>query len=58
MTFSKKKSRKSRKINTIPNVIYMCHKTLDHINIYSQNWKKLNPTWTIKLYDDNLCKNF
>ena len=55
MPFSKKKSRKR---NTIPKVIYMCHKKLDHIKIYSQNWKKLNPTWTIKLYDDNLCKIF
>lgn len=36
----------------------MCHKNLDKIKIYSQNWKKLNPDYDIKLYDDELCKNF
>jgi len=36
----------------------MCHKTLDKIKIYSQNWKKLNPDYEIKLYDDTLCKEF
>jgi len=39
-------------------VIYMCHKKLDKIKIYSQNWKKLNPEYNIKLYDDELCKIF
>jgi len=42
----------------IPKVIYMCHKKLDKIKIYSQNWKKLNPDYEIKLYDDTLCKEF
>jgi hypothetical protein len=36
----------------------MCHKNLDNISKYSQNWKKLNPDYDIKLYDDNLCKIF
>jgi mannosyltransferase OCH1-like enzyme len=42
----------------IPKVIYMCHKNLDKIKIYSQNWEKLNPDYEIKLYDDELCKSF
>lgn len=40
----------------IPKVIYMCHKTLEHIKIYSRNWKKLNPEYEIKLYDDTMCR--
>ena len=42
----------------IPKVIYMCHKHLDKIKIYSKNWKNLNPEYEIKLYDDKLCKKF
>jgi len=42
----------------IPKVIYMCHKSLDKIKIYSENWKKLNPEYEIKLYDDRLCREF
>jgi mannosyltransferase OCH1-like enzyme len=36
----------------------MCHKDLNKIEIYSKNWKKLNPEYEIKLYDDELCKKF
>jgi mannosyltransferase OCH1-like enzyme len=42
----------------IPKVIYMCHKTLDKIKIYSQKWKDLNPEYEIKLYNDELCQQF
>jgi len=42
----------------IPKTIYMCHKNLDNIRFYSLNWKRLNPDYDIKLYDDNLCKEF
>ena len=42
----------------IPKVIYMCHKTLENIKVYSENWKKLNPTYEIKLYDDTMCREF
>lgn len=42
----------------VPKVIYMCYKTLDKIKIYSQNWRTLNPDYEIKLYDDELCKEF
>jgi len=44
--------------SNIPKIIYMCHKTLDKITIYSQKWKELNPEYEIKLYDDELCKKF
>ena len=40
----------------IPKTIYMCHKELRDIEKYSENWKKLNPEWEIKLYDDALCE--
>lgn len=43
---------------TIPKNIYMCHKTLENIKIYSKNWKILNPEYEIFLYDDNLCQKF
>jgi mannosyltransferase OCH1-like enzyme len=43
----------------IPKVIYICHKTLDDtIKLYSQRWKILNPEYEVKLYDDELCKDF
>jgi mannosyltransferase OCH1-like enzyme len=42
----------------IPKVIYMCDKTLQHIRIFSKNWKKLNPEYEIKLYNDEMCKEF
>ena len=42
----------------VPKIIYMCHKNLDKIEIYAKNWKKLNPEYEIKLYDDELCKKF
>lgn len=36
----------------------MCHKELKDIEVYSQNWKSLNPEWEIKLYDNELCEKF
>lgn len=45
-------------IESFPKTIYMCDKTLDTINIHSHNWKQLNPTYTIKLYDDAICEQF
>jgi mannosyltransferase OCH1-like enzyme len=42
----------------IPKQIFMCDKTLTHITIYSENWKKLNPEYDIKLYDDSMCEEF
>ena len=42
----------------IPKVIYMCHKNLATIQQYSQNWKRLNPEYEIKLYDNAMCEQF
>jgi hypothetical protein len=36
----------------------MCYKDLDILKKYSENWKRLNPDYEIKLYDDNMCKEF
>ena len=37
----------------------MCNKILDAKSIeYSQNWKKLNPDFTIRLSDENMKKTF
>ena len=43
---------------TFPKVIYFCNKTLDKMEEYSNNWKRLNPEYQIKLYDDGMCKRF
>ena len=43
---------------TIPKVIYFCNKTLDKMQEYANNWKKLNPEYTIKLYDNAMCRAF
>lgn len=42
----------------IPKKIYICDKELKYIEIYSQNWKRLNPDYEIMLYDNNLCREF
>ena len=42
----------------IPKVIYFCNKTLDKMKEYSDNWKRLNPEYEIKLYDDQMCIDF
>jgi mannosyltransferase OCH1-like enzyme len=42
----------------IPKVIFMCHKTLDEIKIYSEKWKILNPEYEIRLFDDKMCIDF
>ena len=42
----------------IPNIIYMCDKELTFIKKYSLNWKKLNPEFEIKLYNDSMCEKF
>ena len=63
-TINNDKSQKSKESNEktnnneIPKTIYMCDKNLKHIKKYSQNWKKLNPDYEIKLYDNEMCKNF
>ncbi len=43
---------------SFPKVIYFCNKTLDKMQIYADNWKKLNPEYEIKLYDNSMCEEF
>jgi len=42
-----------------PKVIYFCNKIITENDILSSNnWKKLNPEYEIKLYDDEMIKSF
>jgi hypothetical protein len=45
-------------LNRIPKIIYICDKTLEYIREFSKIWKKLNPDYTIELFDDNRCRMF
>lgn len=42
----------------IPKVIHMCHKQMDKLKQYSQNWLRLNPEYELRLYDDKMCEDF
>ena len=41
-----------------PRIIYFCHKNLEGMDKYTNNWLKLNPEYKIKNYDDKMCKEF
>ena len=43
---------------SFPKTIYFCNKTLHKMEEYSDNWKKLNPDYEIKLYDNEMCEKF
>ena len=43
---------------SFPKIIYFCNKTLDKMAQYSYIWKKLNPEYEIKLYDNKMCEKF
>lgn len=43
---------------SIPKVIYFCNKTLHKMKEYSNNWKKLNPEYEIRLCDNTMCETF
>jgi mannosyltransferase OCH1-like enzyme len=43
---------------SFPKTIYFCNKTLHKMKEYSYNWKKLNPDYEIKLYDNEMCEKF
>jgi mannosyltransferase OCH1-like enzyme len=43
---------------TIPKVIYLSYKTKNIPEYVIKNWKKLNPGYEVKLYDNDDCKNF
>ena len=42
----------------IPKVIYFCNKTMDKMKEYSDNWKRLNPEYEIRLSDNTMCEKF
>jgi len=42
----------------IPKIIYICHKNLNCLHMTYSFWKKLNPTYQIKLFDDAMCQQF
>lgn len=42
----------------IPKIIYICHKNIDCLHMTYNFWKKLNPTYQIKLFDDAMCEKF
>ena len=44
--------------NKIPKVIYLCYKTKKIPDSVIPNWKKLNPDYEIKLYDNDDCIKF
>ena len=48
----------SKKNTKIPKLIYICHKDLKCLNMTYSFWKKLNPTYQIKLFDDAMCEQF
>ena len=41
-----------------PKTIYLCYKTLEHTEKYINNWKKLNPEYEVKMYDNIMCQQF
>ena len=41
-----------------PKIIYLCYKTKTGTDKYLFAWKELNPDYIIKMYDDNMCKEF
>lgn len=42
----------------IPKEIYFCHKTKCLMKNYPYNWKKLNDSFNINLFDDKSCSKF
>jgi len=42
----------------IPKIIYICHKNLKCLNMTYKFWKRLNPTYQIKLFNDTMCEQF
>jgi GR25 family glycosyltransferase involved in LPS biosynthesis len=46
------------KIINFPKVIYICDKTFEFIEKYSQNWKRLNPEYEVVLFDNKACEEF
>jgi hypothetical protein len=56
--YMSKKQNKKIDNNKIPKIITMCNKTKLIPNYIIDNWQKLNPDYTIQIYDDDDCKAF
>jgi mannosyltransferase OCH1-like enzyme len=55
---TRKEKFQSDYVPKYPKVIYFCNKTLDKMEQFANNWKKLNPDYMIKLYDNKMCRDF
>jgi mannosyltransferase OCH1-like enzyme len=42
----------------IPKIIYICHKNVKCLSMTYNFWKRLNPGYEIKLFNDAMCENF
>lgn len=42
----------------IPKIIYICHKNIKCLQMTYNFWRRLNPSYQIKLFNDNMCENF
>ena len=47
-----------RESEGIPKIIYFCHKSKNGLKKYTDNWKKLNPEYSISLSDNQDCERF
>ena len=45
-------------LNTIPKIIYLCYKTKNIPDYIIPTWKRLNPDYEIRLFDNNDCREF
>lgn len=58
---SEKEIQQKKSINDdlqkeIPKIIYICHKNLKSLNMTYKFWKRLNPGYQIKLFNDAMCE--
>ena len=44
--------------NEIPKIIYICHKNVKCLSTTYTFWKRLNPGYKIKLFNDAMCEQF
>jgi mannosyltransferase OCH1-like enzyme len=44
--------------NNIPKVIYLCYKTKDIPSKIIETWKKFNPEYEVKIFDNTDCEKF
>lgn len=43
----------------IPRIIHRIDKTVTpQFNVYEQSWRRLNPGWELKIWNDNTCLDF